>query len=185
MKKMIPIVVVVIIVVGGLSAWQLAKTQKTIQPNKSTVSTQVLPVSNNPIQNSSQQAGLVIMSAAVEDNADPVTKQAISDRLQISIQNTSSQTMSNLEIYYQMKDVKTGQTEAYHQVLNGLQLAPNETKTIYFDNEAGAGHYPENKYSLYRSSKNEVDFTIQVSALGFKPTTGTAKKAAGTGETAE
>ena len=182
MKKMIPIIVVAVVVIGGLAIWQFTKTKVT--PKSGTVSTQVLPVGTNPIQNTSSQAGLAITSAAVEDNADPVTKQAISDRLQISLQNTSSQTMSNLEIYYQMKDTKTGQTEAYHQVLNGLQLAPNETKTIYFDNETGAGHYPENKYSLYRSSKNEVDFTIQVSAPGFKPATGTTKKSAGTGETA-
>jgi len=65
-----------------------------------------------------------------------------------------------------------------------LQLAAGETKTIYFDNQTSAGHYPENKYSLYRSSQNEVDFSIQVSAPGFKPATATAKKAAGTGETA-
>jgi cytoskeletal protein RodZ len=184
MKKLIPIIVVAIIVVGGLFTWQLTKTKKVATPTNSTVSTQVLPVSSNPIHNTSQQAGLVISAADAENNVDPVTKQAIADRLQTTLQNTSPQTMSNLEIYYQMKDVKTGQTEAYHQVLTGLQLAANQTKTIYFDNQTGAGHYPENKYSLYRSSQNEVDFTIQVSAPGFKPVTATAKKSAGTGETA-
>lgn len=183
MKKIIPIIVVAIVVVGGVSAWQLTKAKK-VTPSKNSGSSQVLPVSANPIQNASTQAGLAITAAAVEDNADPVTKQAISDRLQITLHNTSTQAMSNMEIYYQMKDITTGQTEAYHQVLTGLQLSPNESKTIYFDNETGAGHYPENKYSLYRSSKNEVDFTIQVSAPGFKPATGTAKKSVGTGETA-
>lgn len=183
MKKIVPILVVAIVIVGGVSAWQLTKAKKVTQP-KSNGSSQVLPVSINPIQNTSTQAGLIIKSAAVEDNADPVTNKAISDRLQITLQNTSTQAMSNLEIYYQMKDITTGQTEGYHQKLTGLQLAPNESKTIYFDNESGAGHYPENKYSLYRSSKNEVDFTVQISAPGFKPAEATAKKSAGTGETA-
>ena len=185
MKKFIPIIVVTIVIAGGLLTWQLAKTKKTATPTKGTVSsTQVLPVSSNPIQNTSQQSGLAITAADVENNVDPVTKQAIADRLQVTLQNTSSQTMTRLEIYYQMKDVKTGQTEAYHQILTGLQLAANESKTIYFDNQSGAGHYPENKYSIYHSSQNEVDFTIQVSTPGFKPVTATAKKSAGTGETA-
>ncbi len=183
MKKIIPIVVVAVIVIGGLLTWQLTKSKKTVTPTKNTVSTQVLPVSSNPIQNTSQQAGLGIAAADVENNVDPSTKQAISDRLQLTLQNTSSQSMSNLEIYYEMKDAKTGQSEAYHQTLTGLQIAPSESKTIYFDNQTGAGHYPENKYSLYRSSQNEVDFTIQVSVPGFKPATATAKKSAGTGET--
>jgi hypothetical protein len=183
MKKIVLIIIVVVIGVGGIAAWQLSKSKKTPITTNNT-STQVLPVSSNPIQNTSQQPGLVITAADAENNVDPTTKQAISDRLQISLQNTSTQTMSNLEVYYQMKDAKTGQTEAYHQVLTGLQIAPNETKTVYFDNQSGEGHYPENKYSLYRSSQNEVDFTIQVSASGFKPAEATAKKSAGTGETA-
>jgi flagellar basal body-associated protein FliL len=183
MKKIVIIIVVVVIGIGGIVAWQLSKTKKTPTTTNRT-STQVLPVNSNPIQNTSQQPGLVITAAAAENNVDPTTKQAIADRLQLSLQNTSSQTMSNLEVYYQMKDTKTGQTEAYHQVLTGLQIAPGETKTVYFDNQSGEGHYPENKYSLYRSSQNEVDFTIQVSAPGFKPVGATAKKSAGTGETA-
>lgn len=181
MKKIIVITALVVIGMGGIIAWQLSKS-KTIT-TKST-STQVLPISSNPIQNTSQQPGLVITAADAENNVDPTTKQAISDRLQISLQNSSTQTMSNLEVYYQMKDVKTGETEAYYQVLTGLQIASNATKTVYFDNQSGEGHYPENKYSIYRSSQNEVDFTIEVSAPGFKPVEATAKKSAGTGETA-
>ena len=184
MKKIILVVIALVVVVGGLSVWQLTKSKKTAKVPATTSSAQVLPIQSNPINNTSQQAGLVITAADVENNVDPSTKQAIADRLQLTLQNTSSQSMSNLEVYYQMKDVKTGQSEAYYQKLTGLQLTPNESKTIYFDNQSGTGHYPENKYSLYRSSQNEVDFTIQVSASGFKPVTATAKKSAGTGETA-
>lgn len=183
MKKSVPIIIIAVLFIGGLLSWQLTKSKKATAPSKTTSSMQVLPVSSNPIHNTSQQEGLLIVAAAAEDNADPVTKQAISDRLQLTLQNTSSQTMSGLEVYYTMKDAKTGQSESYYQKLNGLQLAPSETKTIYFDNGTASGHYPENKFSLYRSSKNQVDFTIQVSAPGFKTATATAKKSAGTGET--
>jgi nitrogen regulatory protein PII-like uncharacterized protein len=186
MKKIIPILIVAVVAVGGVAGFQLTKS-KNASPttsNKTTANQEVLPVKANPIQNTSEAAGLVITSVAAEDNADPVTNKPIADRLQITLKNTSTKQMSNLEIYYEMKDVKTGQQEAYYQALTGLQLAANESKTIYFDNESGAGHYPENKYSLYRSSQNEVDFTIQVSAPGFKIAPATTKKSAGTGETA-
>jgi hypothetical protein len=184
-KKLLLLSGAVLVVALGLIIWQVSKPKTTSPGSASkTAVTQVLPVTSNPIQNTSAQSGLVIKSAAAEDNTDPATKQAIADRLQVTVQNTSAQTMSNMEVYYSMKDKKTGQVESYYQKLNGLQLAPNETKTIAFDGAAGVGHYPENKYSLYRSSQNQVDFTIEVSAPGFKPATATALKSAGTGETA-
>ncbi len=183
MKKIIPIIVALLIIVGLLT-WQLTKSKKVAAPAKTTTTNQLLPISSNPIQNNSLQSGLVITSADAENNTDPGTKQVISDRLQLTLQNTSSMTMSDLAIYYQMVDSKTKQTESYYQKLTGLQLAANESKTIYFDNQSAPGHYPENKYSIYRSSQNEVDFTIEVSAPGFKPASATAKKSAGTSETA-
>ncbi len=183
MKKIVILAGAVIILIVGLITWQTTKPKNSVTTHSKVSSTQVIPVSNNPINNKSEQSGLVVKAAA-EDNTDTQTKQAISDRLQITMQNTSGQTMSNMEVYYSMKDKKTGQVESYYQKLNGLVLSPNEIKTIAFDNGTGAGHYPENKYSLYRSSQNEVDFTIEVSTPGFKPATGTALKSTGTGETA-
>ncbi len=143
---------------------------------------QVLPVANNPIRNNSSTPGLTIVSAAVENNVDPATGMAIADCLQLGVKNASNQAMSNFEIYYQMQDAKTGASEGYYQKLAGLSLNPGETRTIFFDNKAGAGHYPENKYSIYRTSQNEVHFTIELSAPGFKPAKSEATKGAGTGE---
>jgi len=147
-----------------------------------TGNSQVLPVRTNPIKNSSQAPGLVIASSLVENNFDPQTKKNIPDCLQIELKNNGSQAMSNLEIFYKMTDAATGASESYYQKLNGLTLNAGESRTIFFDNGTEAGHYPENKYSIYRTSKNEVDFSIEVSAAGFKPATTEAKKAAGTGE---
>lgn len=184
MRNKLAIIVAVVVLVAVAAIWKLNKSSKQTVTTGSQPSVRVLPVSSNPIQDSGQQTGLVIKSAAAEDNTDPVTKQAIGDRLQITLENTSTQTIANVEVYYTMKDKKTGQTESYYQKLTGFSLAPNEIRTVAFDNETMAGHYPENKYSLYRSSHNEVEFTIQVSAPGFRSATGSAHKSAGTGETA-
>jgi hypothetical protein len=142
----------------------------------------VLPVTKNPIVNTSTKQGLQITSAMAENNVDPATNKDLGDRLQITIKNTSSETLSDLEIYYQMKDTTTQATEGYYQKLTGFSLAPGAEGTVYFDNETGVGHYPENKFSLYRTSANEVVFTIEVSAAGYAPAMGEAVKAVGTGE---
>lgn len=157
------------------------KTTTTVPAKTNTV----LPVASNPIDMSGTQEGLKTTAAMVEDNVDPVTKQAISDRLQVTLENTSSATIGNLEIYYTMTDAKTKKSEGYYQKLTGITLEPGKTATVAFDNKGGAGHYPENKYSIYRTSKNQVDFSIIVSSPGFKPATGVTKKSVGTGETVD
>lgn len=145
----------------------------------------VLPVDANPIVNTATTESLEIAQTAVEDNEDPATNAPISDRLQIRLSNTGQEVLSGFEIYYEMTDAATGQKEGYYQRLDGLEIAPGEEATIYFDNETGPGHYPENEFSLYRSSVNQVDFAIQVSAVGAKIATATAMKGAGTGEEAD
>ncbi|ADU49172.1 hypothetical protein [Intrasporangium calvum] len=142
----------------------------------------VLPVTANPIANTATDPTLQITYAAVEDNVDPSTKKAISDRLEITLKNTGTKPLTGFEIYYEMTDLTTGTKEGYYQKLDGLTVAAGTEQTIYFDNETGPGHYPENQFSIYRSSTNQVDFTIQVSASGAKIATGTATKSVGTGE---
>ncbi|MHB1324660.1 MAG: hypothetical protein ACYDGS_00630 [Thermoleophilia bacterium] len=182
MKKNI-IVVAAIIGVVAIGAILMVSNRGSDTPVQSQNTTsQVLPVANDPIKNNATAPGLVIASAQVEDNVDPVTNQAIPDKLQLNLQNTSSQPMSNFEIYYRMTDSTTGASEGYYEKLGGLSLGPNETKTIFFDNQTAPNHYPENKYSIYRTSKNEVRVTIELSAPGFKLATGETKKSIGTSE---
>ena len=142
----------------------------------------VLPVSTNPISNTSAASGLVLVSAMAENNVDPTTQQAIADRLQVQLKNTSSSALTGFEIYYTMTDTTTKKSESYYQNLTGLSLAAGAETTIYFDNQTAPGHYPENKFSIYRSSQNQVDFTIEVSAKGVAVANGTAVKGVGTGE---
>ena len=160
-------------------------TSQTVNSQSTAVSTgsdQVLPVASNPIVNTATKPGLEITAAMAENNVDPVTKKDIADRLQFTIKNTSQETLSNPEVFYQMTDSVTKKTEGYYQKLNGISLAPGAVTTVYFDSETGAGHYPENQYSIYRTSPNEVVISIELSAQGYKPAMGEAVKAVGTGE---
>ena len=170
--------------VGQSGTTQVTATQSTATQSTpdSSGSAQVLPVAANPIVNTASKAGLEITAAMVENNVDPATKKDMADRLQFTIKNTSSEMLSDLEVYYQMTDSTTKKTEGYYQKLTGLPLAPGAEVTVYFDNETGPGHYPENRYSIYRTSANEVVISIEVSAPGFKPAMGEAMKAVGTGE---
>jgi phage pi2 protein 07 len=142
----------------------------------------VLPVSANPIKNTSSTPGLEITYAAVQDNEDPGTRKPLGDMLELTLKNTSDKKLAKFEAYYEMKDTKTKATEAYYQDLGDLSLDPGAETTIYFDNGTGTGHYPENKFSVYRSSTNQIDFQIQVSADGVAVATAKASKDPGTGE---
>jgi hypothetical protein len=175
----------VIATVAGCSTTPATSgTAPTAAGNAAQASAQVLPVSSNPISNTSTAPGLAVTAVAAENNTDPATGAAISDRLQVTIQNSTGKPVTNLEVYYTMKDATTGAAESYYQPLTGLTIAPNSSTTVNFDNGTGPGHYPENKFSIYRSSANRVDFTVEVSAPGLKVATGTGSKGPGTGETA-
>lgn len=180
-------IVGLIIVIVGVAVTTLALGHKsnptsTVPSTSANKSTQVVPVASNPIQNTSTQTGLSIINPVVENNTDPATGQAVADRLQFSIKNSSNQTMNNFAAYYTMTDTKTHQSENYYLKLNGLTIDAGQTETVFFDSGSGAGHYPDNQYSIYRTSKNAVDFTIEVSVPGFQPATAHAQKGPGTGD---
>lgn len=186
-KIIVPVAVVAVAAIAIVAATlggtnpQAAPGAVGSSPGASGSST-VLPVSTNPIVNASTAPGLTVVSAMAENNVDPSTKQPIADRLQVQLKNTSASTLSGFEIYYTMTDATTKKSESYYQALTGLSLAASAETTVYFDNQTTPGHYPENKFSIYRSSKNQVDFAIEVSATGVAVANGTAVKGAGTGE---
>lgn len=189
MKKrlLVPIALIASLSVIGLAGCQATSPAPTSSQAAGTGSstTAVLPVDSNPIVNASSVAGLTVVSAAAEDNVDPSTNAAISDRLQVTVRNDTTNELSSFEVYYVMKDVTTGQSEAYYQALTGFTLAAGATTTLSFDGESGAGHFPENTFSIYRSSKNQVDFTIEVSAAGVQVANATATKGSGEGDAAD
>lgn len=143
---------------------------------------QVLPTTKNPIVNTNTAAGLTVVQAMAENNVDPTTKKPIADRLQLTLKNTSAHSLDGLQVYYTMTDSSTHRSESYYQALTGVMIAPGATTTVYFDNQPGAGHFPENTFSIYRTSQNKVVFSIEVSAKGVAVVTASAVKGKGTGE---
>lgn len=145
----------------------------------------VLPVDKNPIVNNAADQTLQVTYAAVEDNVDPATNQPIDDNLELTLKNTGSVPLTGLEVYYEMTDVTTGAKEGYYQALDSVTIPAGQETTVFFDNGTGVGHYPDNQFSLYRTSNNEVDFAVQVSAKEAAVATATAVKSVNTGEKAD
>ena len=174
-------VLIGIIVVGQGGNTPAAAPNSAASPGTGGASA-VLPVSTNPIVNASTTPGLSIVSAMAENNVDPSTNKPIADRLQVTVKNSSANALSGFEAFYTMTDATTRKSESYYVPLTGLTVAAGATATVYFDDQAGPNHFGENKFSLYRSSTNQVDFTIEVSAKGVAVAKGTAVKGKGTGE---
>ena len=174
-------VVIGIIVVGQGSSTPASSPNAAASPGAGGASA-VLPVSTNPIINTSTGTGLSIVTAMAENNVDPATQKPIADRLQVTVKNTSSRPLSGFEVFYTMTDATTRKAESYYVPLTGVTVAAGASATVFFDNQAGPNHFGENKFSLYRSSTNRVDFAIEVSAKGAALAHGTAVKGKGTGE---
>lgn len=185
-KNLIPLVAGLALTAGILAGCQTTTSTTPPAPAGSVsaapASGTVLPVASNPISNTSTAPGLSIASAAVEDLVDPATGKAMDDRLQVTLANSTSSPLTNVEIYYQMTDVTTQQSEGYYTALAGVTIPAQGETTVYFDNGTEPGHFPENMFSLYRTSTNQVDFAIQASADGVQVANATASKGAGTGE---
>ena len=129
----------------------------------------VLPISSgNPITNKASAPGFVIASAIVENNIDPITKIITNDHLEVTLKNIASKDISQFETYYSVKDLVTHVSDAYYTKLTGFILKAGETRTFHFDNTGKVDHYRENNYSVYRTSKNAMQFDVTVSAPNFK-----------------
>lgn len=187
LKIIIAAVIIAVAVVIGITVAGQGRTPPASAPNSAASpgtggASAILPVSTNPIVNASTVAGLSIVSAMAENNVDPATNKPVADRLQITVKNSSANTLSGVEIFYTMTDATTKKSESYYVPLTGLTMAAGASATVFFDNQASPNHFGENKFSLYRSSANQVDFAIEVSAKGVAVAKGTAVKGKGTGE---
>lgn len=121
----------------------------------------------NNIKNTATSSGLSIVSGLVENNVDAQGK-ITNDHLELLLKNTSANDMSNFEVYYTIADLTTGKSEGYYKKLTGLVLKGGELKSIHFDGKNGVDHFGVNKDGLYFTSKNKLQFDIQVSTMGFQ-----------------
>jgi hypothetical protein len=139
----------------------------------------VLPVASNPISNTSTEPGLKIEKVQVEDNVNPATGKDAPDHLEIALRNESDKEMSGFEVYYEITDLTTEAKEGYHSKLEGFTIPAGGERVVHFDDTGEPDHYPDNKFSLYHLSRNEMQFDVTVSATGFAPQTASVKKDAG------
>jgi hypothetical protein len=121
----------------------------------------------NLIKNTSTVAGLVIVSGLVENNIDAQGK-VTDDHLELVLKNTSTQDMSNFEVYYTVTDLTTAKSEGYYKKLTGFVLKGGESKSVHFDGKNEVNHFGINKDGLYFTSKNKLQFNVQVSTPGFQ-----------------
>jgi len=135
----------------------------------------------NPIKNTATISGIKITSIMVENNTDAAGN-AVSDHLQITLQNLTGKTLSNLEAYYTIVDTATGKKEGYYKPLVGFTLAPHATGTIHFDGQSGYGHYATNMHGIYGTTTDQLKFTLEVSVSGYAPVSASATKAPGGAE---
>jgi hypothetical protein len=139
----------------------------------------VLPVTANPIANKATAPGLKIEQVLVENNTDPATGKDAPDHLEITLRNESQQELSNFEVYYEITDLTTGAKEGYYRKLEGFTIPAGGTRVVHFDNTGEKDHFPDNEFSLYHLSMNELQVDVQVSASGVAPQIASAKKDAG------
>lgn len=134
---------------GATTATTASSGPTGASPGAST-SSQVLPVTSNPIQNSATAQTMAITSVLVENNVDPTSGKITDDHLELALKNSGSTTLEGFEIYYTFKDSKTGATESYYAKLPAsFTIAAGQTRLAHFDNTGATDHFPVNQYSLY------------------------------------
>jgi hypothetical protein len=132
----------------------LASASLTPQASTSSAPKQVLPINGgNPIVNDSKVTGFSIKSAIAENNVDLTSKKIATDHLEITLKNITTKDISQFEVYYSIKDLVTNVSDSYFSKLSGFVLKAGATEAFHFDNTGQPGHYPENNYSLYRTTK--------------------------------
>ncbi len=151
----------------------------------SSASSPVLPVASNPISNTSTAAGLEIDEVLVENNEDAQGK-AVDDHLEVALANNGTSELSGFEIFYTFTDRKTGASESYYfEFPADFTIPAGARRVAHFDDSGAVDHFPENKFSLYRTSTNAQDVEVTVSAEGVAPATTSVKKDKGGPEEAD
>jgi hypothetical protein len=139
----------------------------------------VLPVPSNPITNTSTAPGLTIVEVLVENNVDPATGGDAPDHLEIKLRNDSGSELTGFVVYYEITDLVTGAKEGYCSELAGFTIPAGGERNVHFDNSGAPDHFPDNEFSLYHSSLNEMQVDVTVSATGVALQTASVMKEAG------
>jgi hypothetical protein len=137
---------------------------------------------DNPPAPSTGPQGFAILQILVENNYDQATQQVVPDHLEIVLHSTINKDISNITVYYVIRDAKINKTESYLKPLKGFVLKANETRHIHFDAGGLPDHFRVNPNSIYYTNADEKIFTVTVNAVGYAAQTMQVKKDAGTVE---
>ena len=145
----------------------------------------ILPVTSNPIANTSTVSALKIGTVLVENNVGPNGK-GTSDHLEIPLTNTGATELKGFEVYYTFRDATASLTEGYYTKLPAaFAIARGATRVVHFDNSGAADHFPVSPLSVYATSKNALEISVQVSAVDAAVQTVSITKDAGGAEAAD
>jgi len=145
----------------------------------------VLPVTTNPITNSSTIQALKIESVLVENNLDSTGK-AASDHLEIALVNTGQTELKVFEIFYTFTDQAKSITESYYTKLpESFTLPAGGKRIVHFDNTGALDHFPVSEFSLYYTDTNVLQVAVTVSAIDSAVQTTSIQKDAGGPEAAD
>ncbi|MCG3212693.1 MAG: hypothetical protein FOGNACKC_06385 [Anaerolineae bacterium] len=137
---------------------------------------------DNPITETSTQAGFKINSILVENNVD-ATGGGAPDHLELQVTNTGATDLTNFDVYYTITDLTTKGTQATYRTLPGFSLKAGETKALHFDNTGAPDHFSINPNSFYYTDPNQLQVDVMLHAAGFAPQTASIKKDASDAET--
>lgn len=184
-------------VVGSLafaacgSGSNTTSSPSTPTPSASTVAASagtdgpVLPVTSNPIDNPATDQLFAIDSVLVENNED-ANGNTVDDHLEIALTNTGTTELGSFEVYYTFNDPTASVSESYYLALPAsFTIASGSSRVIHFDNSGAPDHFAVNDFSLYTTSVNALDVTVEVSAANAAVETTSVQKDAGGAETAD
>ncbi len=135
----------------------------------------------NQIKNTATAQGIKISSIMVENNTDAAGN-AVSDHLQLTIQNLTGKTLSHFEAYYTVTDMASGKQEGYYKQLTDFTLPPHGSGTVHFDGQSASEHYGVNMHGVYGTTVDTLKFHVEVSTPNYAPVYADATKAPGGAE---
>lgn len=124
---------------------------------------------DNPFQAEGKPAPFIIKQAQVEDNYDYAAQKDAPDHLEILVENQGDQPLTDLALFYSIKDEDSGKSESYLKQLTGLQIPARGEARIHVDDGSQPGHFRANPNSSYVLSPAAKQFHVELQLAGFQP----------------
>jgi hypothetical protein len=139
----------------------------------------------NTIPTDGPTAPFTFGETLVENNFDVVLNQDAADHLEIQVMNPGATDLSGFSIYYTVKDLDAGTTEAYFKTLDGFGVPAGGDARIHLDTSDETGHFRDNPNGSYATSEAAKVLTVTLSVEGYAPLTTEINKDAGGAEAAD